>query len=194
MTAPTLIWSRTARESSSPAVRVSVAAVRSGVIASSNFPAAPTWPVTGLPTGASFDTATGVLTWTPTYAQAGSYPVTLTVTDNQGATSPPASQTVSVTAPNQAPVVNAGPDESALIGLLYTENWAFSDPDNGPWSYTIDWGDGTTSSGSESSAGSFSTGHTYVTLLPMNFTVHVTVVDSEGLSGSDSKVVSVLIL
>ena len=129
-----------------------------------------------------------------TYAAGGSYTVTLTVTDNQGATSLPASQTVSVTAPNQAPVVNAGPDESALIGLLYTENWAFSDPDNGPWSYTIDWGDGTTTSGSQSSPGSFSAGHTYVTVLPHNYTVTVTVVDSQGASGSDSKVVSVLIL
>jgi PKD repeat protein len=129
-----------------------------------------------------------------TYAAAGTYTVTLTVTDNQGATSAPASRTVSVTGPNQAPVVNAGPDETALTGLLYTLNWSFSDPDNGPWSYTIDWGDGATTTGSASSPGSLSNGHTYVTVLPHNYTVTVTVVDSNGASGSDSKVVSVLIL
>jgi hypothetical protein len=42
--------------------------------------------------------------------------------------------------------VNAGPDQTALTGLLFSESWSFSVPDNGPWSYTIDWGDGTTTS------------------------------------------------
>jgi PKD repeat protein len=129
-----------------------------------------------------------------TFAAGGSYTVTLRVTDNQGATSSPTSRTVTVTAPNQTPAVNAGPDETALTGLLYSMNWSFSDPDNGPWSYTINWGDGTTTSGSKSSAGSFTNGHTYVTVLPRNFTVTVTVTDSQGASGSDSKVVSVLLL
>jgi PKD repeat protein len=130
-----------------------------------------------------------------TYAAGGSYTVTLRVTDNQGAVSAPTSKTVTVTAPNSAPVVDAGPDETAVTGLLYTLRWSFSDANgNGPWSYRIEWGDGSTSTGSVSSQGTFSTGHTYVVLLPRDFTIRVTVTDGAGASGSDTKVVTVLLL
>jgi epidermal growth factor receptor substrate 15 len=96
---------------------------------------------------------------------------------------------------NAPPVVNAGPDETALTGLLYTLRWSFTDANhNGPWTYTINWGDGTTSSGTVSSEGSFNTGHTYVILLPRSFTVRVTVRDANGAAASDTKVVSVLLL
>ncbi len=116
------------------------------------------------------------------------------MTDNQGATNS-ASQTVTVTQPNSPPVVNAGPDDTAITGLLYSFSWSFSDANNnGPWSYTIDWGDGSRSTGSVSSQGTYSAGHTYVILLPRNFTIRVTVTDAAGASGSDTKVVSVLLL
>ena len=129
-----------------------------------------------------------------TYAAGGTYTVTLQVTDNRGATNS-SSQSVTVTAPNSPPVVNAGPDATAVTGLLYSFNWSFSDANhNGPWHYTINWGDGSTSSGNVSSEGTFSAGHTYVILLPRSFTIKVTVTDAAGASGSDSKVVSVLLL
>jgi PKD repeat protein len=129
------------------------------------------------------------------YAAGGSYTATLRVTDNQGAASATTSKTVTVTAPNQAPVVNAGPDEHALTGLLYSTSFSFSDANNnGPWSYTINWGDGSTSTGTRTAQGTFSVGHTYVIILPRNFTITVTVRDAAGASGSDSKVVSVTLL
>ena len=129
------------------------------------------------------------------YGAAGSYTVTLRVTDNQGAQSPTTSKTVTVTAPNSAPVVNAGGDEHALTGLLYSTSFSFSDANgNGPWSYTINWGDGTTSSGSRTTQGSFTVGHTYIIVLPRSFTITATVTDAAGASGSDSKVVSVTLL
>jgi len=124
------------------------------------------------------------------YAAAGSYTVALTVTDNQGATGS-TSQTVTVTQPNQPPSVNAGPDQTVLLGLLYTLNASFSDPDNGPWSYTINWGDGSSSSGSRSSPGTFSASHNYI--LIGSYTIRVTVTDSQGASGWDTKVLTVLI-
>jgi len=116
-----------------------------------------------------------------TYSGAGTYHVALTVTDDQGATNA-TSLDVTVTQPNQPPTVNAGSDETVLTGL-YTESVAFTDPDNdGPWLYTIDWGDGTSTTGSRPSQGSFSVGHTYLALM-QTFTIRVTVTDSHGASG-----------
>jgi len=125
-----------------------------------------------------------------TYGTGGSYTVTLTVTDNHGATSSPVSKTVTVTAPNQPPSVSAGPDETVLLGVFYSLSATFSDPNNdGPWSYTISWGDGSSTSGSTSSQGTITAGHTY--LLLGSYTIRVTVTDSHGASGSDSKVLTV---
>ena len=96
---------------------------------------------------------------------------------------------------NAPPVVNAGPDQTAVTGLLYSFSPSFTDANNdGPWSYRIDWGDGSVSTGTRTSQGSWSVGHTYVIILPRSFTVRVTVTDSHGASGSDTKVVSVLLL
>jgi hypothetical protein len=100
------------------------------------------------------------------------------------------SYSVACVPPNTAPTVSAGPDQTVALGLLYTLSWSFSDPDNGPWSYTSNWGDGTSSSGSTSSPGSFSTSHNY--LLIDSYTIRVTVTDSHGASGSDTKELTVV--
>src|SRR5206468_3463853 len=126
-----------------------------------------------------------------TYAAGGTYTVTLKVTDNQGATGS-TSHSVTVSQPNLPPTVNAGSDATVLLGLLYTEQATFSDPDNdGPWSYTISWGDGSATSGSTSSESSISATHTY--LLPGSYTIRVTVVDSRRGSGSDQQVLGVVL-
>ncbi len=94
--------------------------------------------------------------------------------------------------PNRPPTVDAGPDETIVTGLLFTENATFSDPDNdGPWTYRIDWGDGSSTTGTATSQGTISAGHSYATILPQSFTLRVTVTDSHGASGSDTKIVSV---
>jgi PKD repeat protein len=129
-----------------------------------------------------------------TYQAGGTYSVGLAVMDDQGEVSV-TWQDVTVAQPNQPPLVNAGPDETALVGLFYRLNASFSDPDDdGPWSYTITWGDGSTSTGSTSSPGTISVGHAYFTILPRSFTIRVTVRDSQGASGSDTKVMTVLLL
>ncbi len=91
--------------------------------------------------------------------------------------------------PNQAPSVNAGPDQNALLSALFTLGASFSDPDNGPWSFTIDWGDGTSSSGNASSPGAINGTHTY--LLPGSYRIGVTVRDSRGATGSDEMILTV---
>jgi len=102
---------------------------------------------------------------------------------------------VSCTAPNQPPVVNAGPDATVLTGLLFTLNASFTDPNNdGPFTYRIDWGDGSATTGSMASAGTISKGHTYVTIFPRDYTIRVTVTDAHGASGSDTKVIHVILL
>jgi len=104
-------------------------------------------------------------------------------------------QTATVTVTNPPPVVNAGPNDTAITGLLYSISPSFTDANNdGPWSYRIDWGDGSVSTGTLTSQGSWTVGHTYVIILPRSFTITVTVTDSHGASGSGTKVVSVLLL
>ncbi|HWC74422.1 MAG TPA: PKD domain-containing protein, partial [Gemmatimonadales bacterium] len=96
---------------------------------------------------------------------------------------------------NAPPVVNPGPNQTAVTGLLYSLGWSFTDANhNGPWTYRINWGDGSSSTGTVSSEGSYSTGHTYVTVLPRTYTVTVTVTDAAGASTSRSKSVSVVLL
>jgi len=61
------------------------------------------------------------------YGAAGSYSVTLTVTDNQGATSGPLSQTVDVTSPPPAPV--PPPPSSPPTGINFANGIVYEDLD-----------------------------------------------------------------
>src|SRR5438445_6163868 len=102
---------------------------------------------------------------------------------------------VSCVTPNSPPVVNAGSNDTAITGLLYSITPSFTDAnDGGPWSYQIDWGDGSVSTGTLTSQGSWTVGHTYVIILPRSFTITVTVTDSHGAPGPGTKVVSVSLL
>src|SRR5213593_1204602 len=133
-----------------------------------------------------------------TYTAGGTFTVTLTVTDNQNATGS-VSHPVTVTAPpppNQPPSVSAGGDQTVLVGLLFTlEGASFSDPDHdGPWTVTIDWGDGTSSTSTSPSEGSIGGSHSYpVTLLGHDYQLTVTVVDAHGARGSATKTVHVVL-
>ena len=102
------------------------------------------------------------------------------------------SRSVTANQRNRPPTVTAGPDATMVVGL-YTLRATFSDPsDEAPWSYTIDWGDGSTSSGSRPSAGSFSATHTYLGILTQR-TIRVTITDSLGASGSDTRMITLIL-
>src|SRR5437879_2850746 len=118
----------------------------------------------------------------------GANPQTVTVPSGGTVT---VSFSASCATPNRPPTVNAGSDQSVLLGVLYSlPDASFSDPDNdGPWSYTIDWGDASSSSSSRPSQGSLPGTHNY--LLPGTYRITVTVMDHHGASGSDLKILTV---
>jgi len=116
-----------------------------------------------------------------TFAGAGSYAVTLLVTDNEGATDS-VTRTVTVT----GPAVNVPPTASFTYncsGLVCNFNGsASSDSDGTVFSYEWAFGDGATASGPTA-------GHTYATDGSYNVTLSVT--DNLGASDSDIQTVVV---
>ncbi len=135
------------------------------------------------------DGATGTGVTAPhAYADNGSYTAVLTVTDPAGAndvTDTP------VTITNANPVVDAGTDGTVVAGSTYTVNASFSDAGtaDSPWSYTITWGDGTTSDGSTNAQGGISASHTYST--SGSYAVQISVKDKDNGVGTDAAAVTV---
>ena len=107
-----------------------------------------------------------------TYATAGTYNVTLTVTDAAGLTDT-ANTTVDATelSPNQPPV--AAILSASCVDLDCSYDGTTSTDDNGIVSYEWDFGDGTTGNGA-------TTNHTYATAGTYNVTLTVT--DAAGLT------------
>jgi protocatechuate 3,4-dioxygenase beta subunit len=91
--------------------------------------------VTGLPPGATFDPATGVLSWQPTYEQAGTYPITFTAQDNKGATTTRV-LTLVILNKNRLPVIVAFSPPEKQLSLEQGQTRRFSisarDPDGDP--------------------------------------------------------------
>lgn len=112
-----------------------------------------------------------------TYATAGTFTVTLTVTDNAGATNQ-ASTTVTVTPNAQPPVANAGGPYAGTVNVAISFNGGASrDPDGSVVSYLWNFGDGATASGVTSM-------HAYS--VAGSYTVRLTVTDNDGLTNSAS--------
>jgi PKD repeat protein len=114
-----------------------------------------------------------------TYTSSGSYPITLTVTDNNGATNSTA-HTVTVTVPaNQPP--SAAFTSSVFGATVSLDGTSSSDPDGTVASYAWDFGDGATGSGS-------TTSHLYAAA--GTYTVTLTVTDNNGATNSVSHAVT----
>ncbi len=118
---------------------------------------------------------------TPThvYAAAGTYPVTLTVTDDSGATAS-ASSSVTVVA-NTAP---SAAFTTATSGLsVSTDAAASTDTDGTIASYAWEFGDGTIGSGATAT-------HAYAA--EGTYTVRLTVTDDQGATGTTTREVTVV--
>lgn len=116
-----------------------------------------------------------------TYAAAGTYNVTLTVTDNTGQTNA-VTNPVTVTAPppNQAPVAAFTSTATNLVAAFNAS--ASTDPDGTIAGYAWDFGDATTGSGATPS-------HTYTAAGTYN--VKLTVTDNDGSPTSLTQAVTV---
>jgi PKD repeat protein len=118
-----------------------------------------------------------------TYASAGSYTVSLTVTDDGGKASAPATTTVTVSAGLQPPVADAGgPYGGTVATAIGFDGTGSSDPDGSIVSYDWDFGDGSIGSGPTPS-------HAYGA--GGSFTVALTVTDSDNLQDTATARVSV---
>ena len=74
------------------------------------------------------------------------------------------------------------------VGESVSVKASFTDPDNGPWSYTLDWGDGTTTSGSTSTAGKISGIAPHVYNQAGTFAADLSVTDGRGATGTSSAI------
>ena len=92
-----------------------------------------TFSLPAAPSGMTIDASTGLITWTPTPAQAGSHSVTVRVTDS-GGLSADQGYTITVSAPtptNRPPTITSTAPLAATAGNLYTYLVTATDPDAG---------------------------------------------------------------
>ena len=116
-----------------------------------------------------------------TYAAAGTYTVSLTVTDNLGVAASQ-SASVSVVKANVAPVASFIQSAAELVASFDASG--SSDSDGSIASYSWSFGDGTTGTGK-------STNHTYA--VAGTYTVSLTVTDNQGTTASVSRSITVAV-
>lgn len=114
-------------------------------------PGADTWTATvnyGDGSGTQPLTLTGKqFTLSHTYVDNGAYTITVIVKDSDDATG---TDGIAMTITNVAPTVSAGSDATLVSGETYTLSGTFTDPGviDYPWSWTVNWGFGSNSTGS----------------------------------------------
>ena len=119
------------------------------------------------------------------YSALGTYTVTLVVVDSHGNRSAPATTTAQIV--NIPPVVRAGPDRRLRPDQSVTVSTFFKDQmTDAPWSYRIEWGDGTetTGSGLTDIIDPINATHAYPAV--GQYTVTVRVFDKDGGEGVDA--------
>jgi YD repeat-containing protein len=96
-----------------------------------------TYSLTTAPEGMSIDSASGLISWTPSADQVGSQSVTVQVDDGVGGS---AAQSFSITVealPNTAPSIDSSPVTSATEGAAYSYDVEASDADGDTLTYSL---------------------------------------------------------
>jgi hypothetical protein len=121
------------------------------------------------------------------YVGTGTFTVTVTVLDNGGGTG---TGTFTVTVANAAPVVTVPADVALDEGEAFTGGGSFTDAGTGPWTATVDYGDGTgVQTLTLNDDKTFTLDHAFVD--DGTFTVTVAVTDEAGAVGTASFVATV---
>ncbi len=91
---------------------------------------------------------------------------------------------------NKTPSANlqATSSTSIRVGRSLSVQASFADPDNGPWSYKLDWGDGSATAGNSSNAGTISGISPHVYTRTGSFKAKLTVTDGKGAAGSSGTI------
>jgi hypothetical protein len=119
----------------------------------------------------------GTCTASHAYTAAGNYTITVKVTDNAAA-SASASVAITVTLPTAPPLtLTPGGSQTATEGISKTFSLGSFSGGTGPYTITVTWGDGTTSTFT-APAGAISAAHTYAKDQATPYTVNVIVKDS----------------
>ncbi|MBI2172181.1 MAG: fibronectin type III domain-containing protein [Chloroflexi bacterium] len=136
----------------------------------------------GVTTPGAVNDAAHTVSASHVYADNGVYTVTVTVTDNGGASG---ADSLTVKIANVAPVVSAALDATAIANVSFTKFLAtIIDPGVGDThKATVDWGDGSVTAGQVSSGVVYGT-HKYTK--PGLYTVTIIVKDDDGGVGKDT--------
>jgi hypothetical protein len=162
--------------------------------------------ISNQPRWATFSTASGVLTGTPSTTDIGTYSnLIITVSDGRVSTSLPAFSIVVSAAPNRAPTISGTPSTSATVGAAYSFTPTASDPDGNNISFAIQnapsWAQFSTAtgrlSGTPTAAGTYSNivisvtdGNLTATLPAFSINVTGTVNRAPTISGTPATTVS----
>lgn len=86
---------------------------------------------------------------------------------------------------NEAPSANlaANTPTPVRIGRSFSVRASFNDPDNGPWGYRLEWGDGTVTAGNASNAGTIPDISPHVYARTGTFSARLSVTDARGATG-----------
>lgn len=141
-----------------------------------------TFSLSPLPAGATFNTGSGLFSWTPTLGDVGTYNITVCA-DDQFGLSDCQNITITVAVGNAPPVAVAGGPYSGAAGQPVSfDGSASSDPDGDPLTFAWTFGDGQTGTGATPS-------HTYAVA---NIYGAALTVSDGSLSSTDIAVVTIL--
>lgn len=119
------------------------------------------------------------------YSAIGTYTASLVVVDSRGNRSQAATTTVQIV--NLPAAVRAGPDRRLRQDQPFTINTYIKDRlTDGPWSYRIEWGDGTETTGSDVSGLSSPIIATHSYAAVGDYALTVRVFDKDGTEGTDA--------